>query len=103
VAKNKKPKAKPESFRQRLRTKAQSRLEKILDDADNAIMDSVNSNDTEINRHDVMRLLSGTQTKTLREQLITELANENEAALEAIYNKQIDLLPEDDSGDEKEG
>ena len=76
MAKNKaKAKVKKVSFRQRLRAGAESKLEKILDDADNAIMDSVRSNDTDINRHDVMRLLSGGQTKKLRDQLGTELAN----------------------------
>jgi hypothetical protein len=98
----KKTKAKPQSFRQRLRAEAYSRLEKILDDADNAIMGSVASNGTEISRFDVMRLLSAGQTKTLRDTLVTELANEKEAELEALYNKQMNLLPEDDDADQKE-
>ena len=58
--------------------------------ADSAMEDA----DTDINVHDGMRLLFAVQTKTLREQLITELSNEAEAELEKIYNRQIGLLPE---------
>ena len=57
---------------------------------------------SQINPHDVMRLISTGQTKTLREDLITQLANETEAELEAIYNKQMNLLPEDSDADKKE-
>lgn len=99
MASKKKTKKKAVSFRQRLRTQAQSKLEKILDDADNAIMESVKSNGTAIHRGEIMRLLSGGQTKTLRDQVITELANETEKQLEEIYNTQLGLLPGDDNAE----
>jgi len=38
----------------------------------------------------------------IRDRLITELANEKEAALEQIYNSQMDLIPESTDADEKE-
>lgn len=83
------------SFRQRLRLQSAERLDVIAADVRAAVEDTLKSAGTEINPYDVMRLLSGGQTKTLREQLITDLSNEVENELEALYNKQLGLLPGD--------
>lgn len=94
-------KEKAMSFRQRLRAQSAERLDAIATGvaraADAAMVDA----DTDINVHDVMRLLCAGQTKTLREQLITELSNEAEAELEKIYNRQIGLLPEGDDSEKE--
>jgi len=79
------------SFRQRLRAESQERLEKIAVDVSEAALAAVRSHNTEINPLLVMQLLCSQQTKTLRENLITELSNEKELELEAIYNTQLGL------------
>ena len=100
MAKNNKPKAKPVSFRQRLRNDAAEELYKIRLKFEEVCESELIAANTGISKTDVFKLLSGSQTKTLEEALITELANEKETALEAIYNKQIDLdiggLPDGD-------
>lgn len=98
MAKNKKKKE-TVSFRQRLRNDAAEELYALRLKFEEVCESELIAANTGISKFDVFKLLSGSQTKTLEEQLITELANEKEAALEAIYNKQIDLLPEDTSGD----
>jgi hypothetical protein len=95
----KKVKAKKLSFRQRLRAQSAERLEKIEATMRGAAIRVCEESDTKINPYHVMRLMTGGMTKTLREQLITELANETEDELEAIYNKQIGLDLGDDNGD----
>lgn len=97
----KKTKAKKISFRQRLRNQCAERLDVMAEAVRIAARDVVKPH-SEINPHDVMRLICTGQTKTLREDLITQLANETEAELEAIYNKQMNLLPEDSDADKKE-
>jgi len=94
-------KAKPMSFRQRLRVQSADRLD-IMEEAVRIAVRDVVAPHSAVNPHDIMRLLCTGQTKTLREDLITQLANETEAELEAIYNKQMNLLPEDPDGDKKE-
>lgn len=84
-------KSKKVSLRQRLRIKSKERLEAIQMEVAEACDAAVKSTGAKINSLDVMRLICGSQTKTLRDQLITELANETERELEAIYNKQIGL------------
>lgn len=97
----KKTKAKKISFRQRLRNQCADRLDVMAEAVRIATRDVVKPH-SQINPHDVMRLICTGQTKTLREDLITQLANETEAELEAIYNKQMNLLPEDSDADKKE-
>lgn len=97
----KKTKAKKISFRQRLRNQCAERLD-VMAEAVRIVAHDVVKPHSKINSLDVMRLLCAGQTKTLRENLITQLANETEAELEAIYNKQMNLLPEDSDGDKKE-
>jgi hypothetical protein len=96
----KKTKAKKISFRQRLRNQCADRLDVIIKASYDAV-DKAKGN-SHIGTKEIMRLCSGGQTKTLREDLITQLANETEAELEAIYNKQMNLLPEDPDADKKE-
>lgn len=91
----KKSKVKRATLRQRLRQQSAGRLDVLTADVKTAVEDTLKSAGTEINPYDVMRLLSGGQTKTLREQLITDLSNEVENELEALYNKQLGLLPGD--------
>ncbi len=98
----KKSKAKKLSLRQRLRNDAAHQLGKIRREVEEVTEHVLQGAETEISKVDVFRLLSGGQTKTLEEQLVTELANEKEAELERIYNSQIDLLPESKDADEKE-
>ena len=96
-----KTKAKKMTFRQRLRTDAEERLDAmIVAMADNARV-VCKARKTEINSYDVMQLLCASQTKSLRHRLITELANERMAELEAIYNRQqhLDLETDNDSSD----
>ena len=87
----KKTTARKMTFRQRLRAEAEERLDNIRSLMTIAAMRACEEANTDINPHDVMRLVSGTQTKSLRTRLITELANEKEAELEKIYNNQQDL------------
>lgn len=98
----KKNKAKKISFRQRLRNQSAERLEKITNAVAGAAARVCEEAGVKISHYDVMRLLCASQIKTLREQLITELANETETELEAIYNKQMTLLEEAPGGDKKE-
>ena len=98
----KKTKAKKISFRQRLRNQSAGRLDDILQAVAIVIDAQLLSAATSISPKDVMRLLCTGQTKTLREDLITQLANETQDELEAIFNKQMNLLPEDSDGDKKE-
>jgi len=97
MAKTKKPKQL--SFRQRLRAQSAERLDKIESTMRGAAIRVCEESDTKINPAHVMRLMTGGMTKTLREQLITELSNETENALEEIYNNQQKLALGDDNGD----
>lgn len=98
----KKTKSKKLSFRQRLRNDAAEELDKLKRSFEEAAETELIAASTGISKYDIFRLLSGGQTKTLEERLITELANEKEAALEHIYNSQMDLLPESKDADQKE-
>jgi len=94
--KNKAPKL---SFRQRLRNDAATQLGEIKRKFEEVTEAELVAADTGLNKYDIFRLLSGGMTKTLEERLITELANEKEAALEHIYNNQQGLDLGDDNGD----
>ncbi len=97
----KKTKAKKISFRQRLRNQCAERLD-VMAEAVRIAAQEVVEPYSQINPLHIMRLICTGQTKTLREDLITQLANETEAELEKIYNKQMNLLPEDSDADQKE-
>lgn len=89
-------KSKKMTFRQRLRVTAEERLEamKIAMSRHGAIV--CKESKTDINPYDVMRLLAGGGTKSLHYRLVSELANEMETELEAIFNRQQDLPLEDE-------
>jgi len=97
----KKTKTKKLSLRQRLRIQSSIDLDVMQAAVHIAVRDVVASH-SKISPIDVMRLIAGGQVKSLEKRLITELANETEAKLEAIYNKQMNLLPEDHDGNVKE-
>ena len=84
------------TFRQRLRGQSEEQLNKIIKLAYDAVDKAKGG--TKISTVNLMRMCSGTQTKTLRDQLVTQLSNEAEAELEAIYNRQqgLDLGEGDD-------
>ena len=92
-------KAKKMTFRQRLRVEAGEILDGLCNIV-SGLASEVVAEESKINSADVMRLLSGGQTKSLRHRLITELANEKEAKLEALYNRQQQLPMGDDNADE---
>ncbi len=84
-------KAKKVTFRQRLRVQSEERLEAMTIAMSRHGAMVCKEAKTEINPYDVMRLLSGGGTKSLRYRLVTELSNEVLAELEEIYNRQQDL------------
>lgn len=92
-------KARKMTFRQRLRAEAEDQLEEMKSDIRLQATESVKAVSA-INPFDVMRLACGTQTKSLRYRLVTELANEKEAKLEALYNKQMELPIKGENDDE---
>jgi hypothetical protein len=87
------------TLRQHLRRQAEEKLEHVqklvLAGVDRALEEA----NVEVNPHDVMRLCLGGQTKTVREQLITDLANSAEAELLKIWNNQQDLPLEETDGE----
>lgn len=93
-----KAKAKELTLRQQMRQSSESELEKILDHASNALVDSVreHSNDA-LDHGDIAKLLSGGQTKTLRDKLVGQLAKAAEKDLVLLWNNQqkLDLESKD--------
>lgn len=91
--------AKKTTLRQRLRHDANEKLLEIGKTAFAGVERALEEHDTDISATELMRFLSGTQVSTLQEKLITDLANEAEAELEEIYNRQqgLDLGDKNDS------
>ena len=87
------------TFRQRLRADADERLTKMIVAMRGAGVVVCDDSKTNINPYDVMRLACGRQNKSLRYQVVSDLANEMEAELEKLYNKQMNLLKEDSDGE----
>jgi hypothetical protein len=87
----KKKETAPSTFRQRLRAQSADKLAKIASAMNGAAIRVVEESDSDINPVDVMRLVCNSQTKGLRAKLISDLSNEIERELEAIYNKQLGL------------
>jgi hypothetical protein len=83
------------TLRQRLRAAAAERLKRIESTMIAASLRVCEQYDTDIACERLMRLISGTQTKSLREQLITELANEGEIELTNLWEAR----KEDTNGD----
>lgn len=82
-----KKKTKP-TLRQRLRHDAGVKLSEIERLAGSAMTRVCEESNTKVGAYDLMRLFSGTQTKSLRDKLIGQLADEAETELENIYNNQ---------------
>jgi hypothetical protein len=98
--KSKKPTDAPAmSFRQRLRKNADLKLTIMLTELGRAAQEVVD--ETSVSEIDLMKLASGTQTSTLREGLVTQLSNDKELELEAIYNTQQGLELGDGDADEE--
>ena len=75
-----------------MREGADKKLEKILDSAARELKASVDSSSGFVLYPlDVAKMLTGSQTKTLRDKLVTQLADEAENDLLKIYNNQNDL------------
>lgn len=94
-----KAKAKKMTFRQRLREKAEKKLHLIVLAMEGAAERVTEEYGTNIDAGLLMQLASQpTKGKTLRHDLVTRLANEMEAELEAIFNNQqkLDLGDKDD-------
>ena len=98
----KKNKAKKTSFRQRLRNQSAERLADIEQAVVIVVDTQLLSAGCKISSLDVMRLISGGQTKTLREDLITQISHQTEAELESLFHRHMELLKEDSDGDKKE-
>lgn len=90
MAKKSKAKIRP-TFRQRLRIEAEERLDNMIVLMSTAGMRVCEEADTGIDQHDLMRLTCNRQTKSLRSKLVSELANEKEAAIENLYNNQVPM------------
>lgn len=82
------------TFRQRLRADASDYLDTLINTVHNSA--AAVASETGATSKDLLRLACGGHVKSLREAVITKLANAREAELEAIYNQQQDLLGEDE-------
>lgn len=83
------------TFRQRLRLQSETKLADLKSKARDAIIQVLIDNNANLAADDLMRAMSTSQNKTLDEHLVTHLANQCEDELEALYNKQIELIPEE--------
>lgn len=83
------------TLRQRLRADAEKKLETLHRAMRVAGKTVCEDHATNIDPALLMQLASNPEhSKTLRYTLITQLANEKEAALEKLYNNQMDMLQE---------
>lgn len=83
------------TLRQRLRNAAESKLQGLLEQATEAAAEICKG--TSVDKHLLMQLASTPNGgKTLRNDLITKLANDAEAELEKLYNNQMALPGVDD-------
>lgn len=82
-----------QSFRQRLRADCLGELSKLVERVNDAAGEICEEKG--ISGNDLMKLASSPNAKTLCDDLVTQLANQRELELEALYNKQIDLIPEE--------
>lgn len=88
------------TLRQRLREQSEERLDKIVATMLAACNRVSDEHQTDINMFDVMRLISGTQTKTVRERLVVDLTNEREVQLEKFFNNQVDAFDDKEKAGE---
>lgn len=88
------------TLRQRLRQDAEKRLDELLRAMQSAAIRVCEEGTTEVDPALLMQLASQPQHgKTLRNTLVTQLANEAEELLERLYNNQMGLPIEGDSDD----
>lgn len=90
-------KGKKMTLRQRLRDDSEKKLDLMLKTMWAAGVRVCEEHESGVDAALLMQLASQPkQGKTLRNTLITQLANEAEEVLEALYNKQLDIdLPEE--------
>ena len=91
MTKAKKNTEKTLTLRQQLRADANVRLDAISRLVGTAVDRALEEAGVELPYRDVMRFCLGGQTQTVHEKLVTQLANQAEAELLAIWNKQADL------------
>jgi len=77
------------SLRQRLREKAENRLDNLIERSHEAIAEIVAG--TELPVPTMARLVRGQRVDTLRKAAVTRLVDVAEREIEALYNKQQDL------------
>jgi hypothetical protein len=87
------------TLRQQLRAQAEEKLETVQKLVLTGVQRALEEADVELNKFDVMRLCIGGQTKTVHEQLVTDLANQAEAKLLEIWNNQQQLPLGESNGD----
>ena len=88
------------TLRQQLRAQAADKLRELQRLVTTAVERAMDEADVELNSADVMRMCVNSQTKTLHEQIITDLANQAEADLLKMWNNQQALpLGDDDAKD----
>lgn len=87
-----KKKARKTTFRQRIRDQADTRLNRLLATAHNALKVAIGDDNAPISIELLARILSSSDTKTLRTRVITDMADQYEKELEALYNKQQEKL-----------
>lgn len=87
------------TFRQRLRVEGEGDLVKIVATATAGIRQVADDNGLQVG--ELAKLCSPGEHKTLFEDMVTQLANNKEDALEALYNKQMDLIPEEKKDGDK--
>lgn len=93
-----KKKARKTTFRSRIRQQATTRLDRLLSDAHNAIEGVIKDTNAPVTVETLARILSSSDTKTIRVRVITDMADQYEAELEALYNKQQEKLDLGDAG-----
>lgn len=79
------------TLRQRLRADAEKKLDRILKDLELAADRVLDQAGTGLATWDLLHLAGSKQNKSLRAHMVTQLANEAEAAIERIYNNQQEL------------
>lgn len=98
MTKPKKEVIKQMTLRQQMRAQAADKLAELEKLVHSGVLRALEEAGVELNPHDVMRLCVGGQTKTVREQLITDLANLAEAELLRLWNNQHTFPLGDDNG-----
>ncbi len=86
-----KKKAKRVTLRQRMRKQAEGEINAFESLVVTGVERALEEAGVDLDPYDVMRLFGNSQTKYLREKAVISLANQYEAELEALYNRQQEL------------